>query len=72
MCNLYFLLFSGARLDQQNKAGISPIMIAACQGHVNVVKYLSERNASLENKDKNDQTIIHLAARNDKSSVIKV
>jgi len=65
-----FLVDNGARINQQNRAGISPIMIAACKGNVNVVKYLSSRDADLEYKDRNDQTIIHLAAKNDQSAVI--
>ena len=74
--NLFFFIYlkylSGARINQQNRAGISPIMIAACKGNVNVVKYLSSKDADLEYKDRNDQTIIHLAAKNDQSAVIHV
>ena len=69
---LYLLFCSEAELNQQNKVGKTPIMIAACQGHVNVVNYLSKKEDNLEIKDRNDQTIIHLAARNGRSLVIEV
>ena len=46
-------------------------MVAASQGHIETVKFLAEKGASLERKDKNDQTIIHLAAQNNQDEVIK-
>jgi len=69
---LKYLVENGARerIDQQNKAGKSPIMIAACKGNVNVVEYLSNEGAYLGCKDRNDQTIIHLAAKNNQPAVI--
>ena len=46
-------------------------MAAASQGHIETVMFLADRGASLEWKDKNDQTIIHLAAQNNQDEVIK-
>ena len=69
---LYFYTCRGASLDTQNKEGLSPIMKAACQGHVEVVEFLAQENANLKNKDRSDQTIIHLAARHDQADVIEV
>ena len=45
-------------------SGWTPIMVAASQGHIDTVKYLASKSAELDLKDKNDQTIIHLAAQN--------
>ena len=52
--------------------GITPIMVAACQGHINVVKFLRDKKADLKHKDRNDQTIVHLAAKSDQNSIIEV
>ena len=61
----------GARLEQTNVDGMTPIMVAAVWGHINAVVFLTERGASLEQKDKNDHTIIHLAAQHKQDEVIK-
>ena len=46
-------------------------MAAAAQGHIETVMFLADQGASIEWKDKNDQTIIHLAAQNNQDEVIK-
>ena len=47
-------------------------MIAARQGHVEVVLFLLNQNSnSLWEKDRNDQTILHLAASTNQTAVIK-
>ena len=60
----------GATIDQSTVSGMTPIMAAASQGHINIVKFLANKGASLERKDKNDQTIIHLAAQKNQHEVI--
>ena len=57
-------------MDQTTTSGMTPIMAAASQGHIETVKFLADKGASLEKKDKNDQTIIHLAAQNNQDEVI--
>ena len=65
-------LFRGAYINQVTVSGLTPIMTAACfDGHLDIVKYLVERKAELDHKDKNDQTIIHLAAKNNQDEVIE-
>merc|ERR1719495_572138 len=67
-----FLIDNGAIVDRENSMGITPIMVAACQGHINVVKFLRDKKADLKHKDRNDQTIVHLAAKSDQNSIIEV
>ena len=63
--------FRGAKIDQSTDSGMTPIMAAASQGHINTVKFLANKGASLERKDKNDQNIIHLAAKKNQHEVIR-
>ena len=58
-------------MDQMTLSGWTPIMVAASQGHIDTVKYLASKSAELDLKDKNDQTIIHLAAQNNQDAVIE-
>ena len=46
-------------------------MVAACEGHVKTVRCLA-KCAKLDLKDRDDKTIIHLAALNNQHNVIKV
>merc|ERR550532_2357509 len=43
-----FLVEQGARLDQTTVSGMTPIMAAASQGHIETVMFLADRGASLE------------------------
>ena len=65
------MYFRRAAIDQSTDSGMTPIMAAASQGHINTVKFLANKGASLEKKDKNDQNIIHLAAEKNQYEVIK-
>ena len=52
--------------------GQTAIMAAAVNGHLEIVQYLAEqKGVKLDLKDKNDQTIIHLAAKNNNPEVIE-
>ena len=67
-----YCLFSGAYLNQQTAAGLTPIMAAACYPEqLEIVKYLAEKNTVLRYKDRNDQTIIHLAADHNNHKAIE-
>ena len=74
LCKTEFLycVFSGAYLNQQTAAGLTPIMAAACYPEqLEIVKYLAEKNTVLRYKDRNDQTIIHLAADHNNHKAIE-
>ena len=51
---------------------MTPIMAAVTNGYLESAKYLAENDASLKIRDKNDQSIIHLAAKNNKHKVISL
>ena len=51
---------------------MTPIMAAVTNGYLESAGYLAEKNADLKIRDKNDQSIIHLAAKNNKHKVIKL
>ena len=46
------LLSKGANPYDKDKNGISPIIIASIEGHVNVVELLLSKGANLNDKDK--------------------
>ena len=48
------LLFREANLNQVTSYGQTPIMAAAVNGHVDIVKYLADQKAELDVKDKNE------------------
>ena len=51
------LLSKGANIDdQENKAGVTPLSVAAEEGHVNVVRALIEHGADLEAGERNGYT----------------
>lgn len=50
----------------------SPLLLAAVFGHANAVRTLIERGADVSVEDKNDKTVVFLAAEENKLDVLKV
>ena len=67
---LELLIEKGASLDIPDTEGRTPIMIAAIKGHLCVVRYLMENQASITTVDLREKTILHLAARYDRPEVL--
>ena len=66
------LVEQGAEKDLGDVDGVTPIMIATIKGHTEVVRFLMEGGASLNERDVRDHTIIHFAAMNNRHKVLSV
>ena len=49
---------------------LTPLHLAAHNGHLSVFEYLVNQKAEINAKDKDDQTPLHLVANNDHHSVV--
>ena len=58
-------------MNKRTLNGATPIMAALCHGHLKSAKILVENGADMHIKDKNDQSIIHLAASINMHKVIE-
>ena len=50
-------------LDMQNFDGLTALHYAAFRGNLDIIKYLTERGANPLIKDKDGQSVIHIAAQ---------
>jgi len=50
---------------------LTPLHLAAQEGHLSVVEYLFNQNTDINSKDKNDYTPLHLAAQEGHLSVVE-
>ena len=57
------LIKNGGDIDACRNDNCTPLMIACCWGHVNVVAFLIERGANIDLQDKNGDTALHYAVR---------
>ena len=65
------LLSAGAKLDHQNKYGITALMNAAMQGHRSVVDALIRAGADVRARDQGGVTALHKAASKSHDAVIR-
>ena len=50
----------------------TPLMLTAFKGHVDAFRTLNEKGASIEDVDKNGETVVYLAARGNHVDLLKV
>ena len=56
-----YLVELGDDLEAKDKDGLTALMVAVYNGHLEVVKYLAECGADLEASDKYGQTVLDIA-----------
>ena len=59
-------------IEQHDRDGFSPLLIAACKGNTEAVKVLIRRGANIREKDKNDKSALYWAAEENNVEVMKV
>ena len=65
------LLDSGANIDAENRQGLTPLMLAAGEGRLEVVQLLLERNADTGRHDYTGRTALNWAERNGRRPVVR-
>lgn len=65
-----FLVENGANIDAQKIGGWTPIVFAANEGHTEIVKLLIDKGANI-NAKKVSQSAIYIAAKNDRTKIIR-
>ena len=64
---------AGGNLNQQSRSvQFSPIMIAAYNGYVDIVRFLKNQEADLSLEDANGDTALDLAKARNNNKVIKI
>ena len=67
----YIIYLREVNIKAQDKKGRTPLLTAAAHGK-NVIDSLLRGGASLEDKDEDDKTIIHLAVESGSHTVLKM
>ena len=63
---------NGANLESTDNLGKTPLHLACCNGHLDVVRYLlTSHGANLEATDNNGKTPLHLACWNGHLDVVQ-
>ena len=62
----------GADIECLDKDNYTPLLVAAGEGHTNVVQLLLNRGANLKAKDTQDKTAIFLAAEENCIDTLRV
>lgn len=62
----------GADIECLDKDNYTPLLVAASEGHTNVVQLLLNRGANLKAKDTQDKTAIFLAAEENSIDTLRV
>lgn len=63
-------MFTGADFHAVNNAGVSPMVVAASRGHLEVVRTLLDKGADPNEKDGNGTSPLNAAASRKNSSVV--
>jgi ankyrin repeat protein len=66
------LVDAGAEVNIQDKDGLSPLMVASYEGHVDVVRALLAKGARHDATNRNGHTPLHFAYANNKPQVIEL
>ena len=66
------LIGIGADVNARTKNGVTPLMIAAEEGHINVVTSLVKCGANVHLQDKDGQTALHHAMQSPQASICEV
>jgi len=70
---IHFPTFSsGANVDLWDKDGLSPLLVAAREGHDDCVATLVELGAKIQMVDNDERSVLHYAAEYDHPKVVKV
>lgn len=64
--------FSGASIDLWDSDGLSPLLIAACEGHDDVVATLILLGARLDLADNDEKSALYWAAEQNHPKVVRV
>lgn len=64
--------YRGADIDCLDKDNYTPLLVAASEGHKQVVTLLLEKGANLKATDRHDKTAIFLAAEENRVDILKV
>jgi hypothetical protein len=65
------LMAAGANVDSRMIGGVTPAMLAARDGHVQVLAELARKNANMAARDTGKKHALHFAARNDRIGSLK-
>ena len=66
------LLAAGAQRDPQSNSGWTPLIVAAINGHTEIVKSLLAAGANINAKDEDDWTPLMQAAHNGHTETVKL
>jgi len=64
------LVAYGAKLDVKNHNDLTPLMYAVCYNNIPAIRFLIEKGASIDNKDRFDRTALSIASEGDGKKVI--
>ncbi len=66
-----YLIENGAKVDEKDPDGWTPLPLAAGNGHLEIVKYLIENGADVNAVEKDKWTALHLATKNGHLKMVK-
>ena len=76
MCSIHipqcYYSFSGADVAATDAESYTPLMVAAAAGHTEAFNILLEKNPAIDDVEKEGKTILHMAARKNHISILKV
>ena len=66
------MFYRGADIESRNKENLTPLLMAAAEGHTQLVKILLENGASMKSTDIYEKTAIFTAAEENNVDTLKV